>query len=604
MIAPSELQPLLMVLRQALEHCAQSQNDILVSNIHPELAELAALLNKLFQQNQNQTHEYQHQKYFFDSILEQMPMVLFAKDPQNNFRYIKFNKQAESVFGFKREVAVGKTDYDFFPKKEADFFRSIDEQVIREGKVIDIPAENVTNEKGTFIARTRKIPIYDASGKPIILLGLLEDITETRNAQIRLRDYAIAVEQKNRELQAAKAHAEQAHVEAETANTLKSQFLATMSHEIRTPMNAIIGMTEILLGSALDDKQKLYAKTVLSSAEALLNIINDILDVSKIEAGKLSIEHIAFDLQQSLREIATLFTFHAREKGVKLRFHYAKDLPRLVWGDPMRLRQLVQNLLSNAVKFTAQGRITLNVARLAVSDQPDILKISVQDSGIGIPGEAQQYIFDSFTQADTSTTRRFGGTGLGLSICKQLVELMQGEIHLESLVGQGSTFALHLPLQEYLPIEANTKHFELQNTVKAPLWNDRRFQGFQILLVEDSRVNRMMTEAMLDEIGLKIDMAEDGQQAILAAQRKNYDLILMDIQMPVMDGYEATKQLCQLMQERVIPSCPIVALTANAMREDEAKCYQIGMQDYLSKPVHKRDLYQTLHQWLPQPETA
>ena len=605
MIAKSDLQIILEALRQAVAADAldQHQGLILPADADPAAIEIAAVFNDLVKQMQLKAKEHKHQKYIFDSILEQMPMVLFVKDPQNDYRYTKFNTHAENVFGFKREEAIGKTDYEHFPKKEADFFRSVDEEVMREGKVVDVPAESVTNDKGTFIARTRKIPIYDDSGKPLILLGLLEDITEVRNSQIRLRDYAIAVEQKNRELEAAKVHAERAHEEAEAANNLKSQFLATMSHEIRTPMNAVIGMSEVLLGTELDDKQKLYARTVLSSAESLLNIINDVLDVSKIEAGKLSIEHIAFDLEKLLREIATLFTFHAREKNVKFYFDYAAGLPRQIWGDPIRIRQLVQNLLSNAVKFTAQGEIKL---KAELTGQSKTFRISVDDTGIGIPVEAQSYIFDTFMQADTSTTRQFGGTGLGLSICKQLTELLQGEMGVESIVGQGSKFWIDLPLIEnwQTSLDASFQSFGLQNTAQTPLWNDTRFAGFQILLVEDSRVNRMMTEAMLSDIGLQIDMAEDGQQAVLAAQQKKYDLILMDIQMPVMDGYQATQELCQLMRAQKIVACPIVALTANAMKEDEARCYQVGMQDYLSKPVHKAQLFQTLHQWLPQPATA
>lgn len=374
------------------------------------------------------------------------------------------------------------------------------------------------------------------------------------------------------------------------ATQAKSQFLANMSHEIRTPMNAMIGMLSLLQDAPLPEKDRTYLETAISSSNTLLNVIDGILDFSKIEAGKLTLENIDFNLCQLIREVTALFINSAQQKQLALNCQIAANTHCQVHGDPTRLRQILYNLVSNAVKFTPAGQITLRVDVGHTSHQGQMLHFTVADTGIGIADKDVPALFQPFTQLDGSTTRKYGGTGLGLVVCKQLVELMGGKIGLESSLGKGTRFWFRL----FLPTGPNCSATipPMQQLSQRP--STKRLQG-KILVVDDDPVNQTVASAMLETVGLQAETAMNGQQAVEMALKKPYDLILMDCQMPEMDGYQATKRIRQLQSSS---RSVIIGITANAMAEDKRKCIASGMDDYLPKPIDLDTFTRLLEQWL------
>jgi signal transduction histidine kinase/CheY-like chemotaxis protein/HPt (histidine-containing phosphotransfer) domain-containing protein len=395
-------------------------------------------------------------------------------------------------------------------------------------------------------------------------------------------------------------------LKAQEASTTKSQFLASMSHEIRTPMNGVIGMLNLLDNEPLTAKQKRYTQVAKSSADSLLNLINDILDVSKIEAGKLNIEMIDFDIHHLFSDFATSMSHRIQNPNLKLIVDIDDLQETIVQGDPGRIRQILTNLVGNAIKFTQQGSITVTAKLTPTLTEGDLndelmLHCDIQDTGIGIAKDKLNQLFDLFTQADSSTTREYGGTGLGLSIVKQLCQLMRGDIEVSSEINRGSLFSFSILLQKSSTqlITDQSKDF----TSKTPI-NVSFPTGSKILLAEDNKTNQLVALGILESLNLQVDIAEDGQQAIemLKKHDSTYSVILMDCQMPVMDGFTTTHKIRSGEAGKEISDIPIIAMTANAMQGDRDKCLQAGMNGYVAKPINESVLFETLSHWLPPSE--
>ena len=380
------------------------------------------------------------------------------------------------------------------------------------------------------------------------------------------------------ELTEAKSKAETATRIAEDAMKAKQQFLSNMSHEIRTPMNAIIGFTKIILKTDLSVKQKEYLDAIKASSDGLLVLINDILDLAKVDAGKMTFEQAPFKMEFSISTMHQVFDLKIKEKNLNLVKEYDNKIPVVLIGDSVRLHQILLNLLSNAIKFTAEGKITVTVRLLSEDDDKAVIEFAIADTGTGIPEDKLESIFENFQQATSSTSSTFGGTGLGLAICKQLVEKQGGTISVKSKVNEGSTFSFTLIFQK-----TNGESEKEIGAVKL----DREIKDIKILVVEDIKLNQLLMRTILDDFKFKYDIADNGKIAIEKLQTETYDIILMDLQMPVMNGFEATAYIRNTMNSKI----PIIALTADVTKVDVETCKAVGMNDYVSKPLDERVLY-------------
>lgn len=687
-----------------------------------ELMQLALSLTTKW--NVARLHERQHKELQtseerFRALVETTNDWVWEVDRDGRFTYS--SPACENIYGYRAAELLGKSLFETVvpPQKAAAFHTFFDQCLRNNSPFHGVERQGITKDGTSICLETTGVPVLDGQGQVIGCRGIERNITRRKKAERALL---------------------QAKTEAEAASRAKSDFLATMSHEIRTPMNGIIGMTDLLLDTQLTPDQQDFVTTIHSSAESLLFIINDILDLSKIEAGKMSVEAIPFDLALTVEKIAAQLAAKAQEKGLEFIVRYAPEAPRQIIGDPARTRQVLLNLLSNAIKFTTRGHVLLSVEHDDANPASG-LRISVTDTGIGIPADKLDHVFETFTQADSSTTRQYGGTGLGLAISKLLARLLGGTLSVRSAAGQGSTFWFNLPaspgdhkttpltsgapddlsglrvlvadrnslsrnvlleqlkswnifhsgaesLDDALDIlrtaaaEGAFYHVALfdqelpgfdhqrlhrgisdnsslqgvslillcdvaQRTghqcppetkyaacltkpvrqsqllnVLATIWHSltddapqsalagqeeplhqqaqasKHFRA-RILLAEDNLVNQKVALRMLEKFGCQVDVAANGQLALEMLPLNSYDLVFMDCQMPIMDGFNATAAIRKLPEP--FQSIPIVALTANAMAGDRERCLAAGMDDYISKPVKANDLAVVLERWLSQP---
>jgi signal transduction histidine kinase/DNA-binding response OmpR family regulator len=489
---------------------------------------------------------FAYHKVIYDNVKE-------ASDVE----FIMVNDAYEKMFRINKEDVIGETYSKVFPFDSDMVVRNnrIFKEVLEEGKSVYLEEEYLHAFNRWF-----SIAMYSPENDYIAIV--ITDINQKKCAEL--------------ELQKAKE-------QAIAANKSKSEFLANMSHEIRTPLNGIVGMIDLTLLGKLNKEQKENIYTAKSCAGSLLKIINDILDFSKMEAGKLNLENIDFDIRELLDSITKAHNVGASEKGIELVYAFSSNIPPYLNGDPNRLQQILNNLISNAIKFTSSGEVTISLKKTLISDNDIEIEFSVSDTGIGISSENMDKLFKSFSQVDSSFTRKAGGTGLGLAISKQLVEIMGGEMWAESKKGKGSTFYFRMSFKMgNMPEKKMVEIQEVKNVQNT----------IDILLVEDDSVNQIVLSRILKEKGYRFDIANNGLEALAAYEKKTYDAILMDIQMPLMDGIEATKRIRK--REGLNRHTPIIALTAFALQGDRESFLSLGMDDYISKPVKMEDLFQII----------
>jgi len=519
------------------------------------------------------------------SLIEASRDPLFTISPTG--KITDMNEATVRVMGVPRAKLIGTDFFDYFtkPAKAREGYQ----QVFAKGFVVDYPL-TILDHKLTDVLFNGSV-YKDDQGNVLGAVVVARDITEQKRIEKELIEAKVFAELATSIAEEAKAKAESATILAKDAVKAKQQFLSNMSHEIRTPMNAIIGFTKVVLKTDLTAKQKEYLTAIKISGDALIVLINDILDLAKVDAGKMTFEETPFKLAVSISAMLHLFEPKIEEKNLVLVKEYDPRIPEVLVGDPVRLHQIILNLVSNAVKFTSRGRITVSVRLLEEDEETARIEFAISDTGIGITATKIQNIFDNFQQATSDTSRLFGGTGLGLAIVKQLVEPQGGTIHVKSKIDEGSSFSFSLPFKK----TKEKAEFEADIVEQ-----DAEIKNISVLVVEDIALNQLLMKTLLDDFGFERDIAANGKIAVEKLQAKHYDIILMDLQMPEMNGFEATEYIRNVMNSKI----PIIALTADVTTVDLAKCKAVGMNDYIAKPVDERLLYSKIVSLVNKPGPA
>ncbi|NML20115.1 PAS domain S-box protein [Pseudoflavitalea sp. G-6-1-2] len=514
--------------------------------------------------------EKNEQQFRIQAILDNTPLVIYIKDLEG--RYTLVNKQFKEVFKVTDEQVIGKTleEIDNHQNPGAgDRYKGADLEVIHTGRPVEL--EDVLKlDDGVHHLLTIKFPLFDKYNEIFGVSGFMKDISE----MVRYREALI-----------------EARKAAESAEMLQEQFLANMSHEIRTPMNGIIGMSNLLIQTPLQHHQKEYLEIIRASSENLMVLINDILDLSKIKAGKISMEQIAFDIDTIIQPLIATFELKASEKNIGFSVSLYPDVPRFLIGDPYRLNQVLNNLLSNAFKFTEKGFVTMEVSLHQQDDERAWVLLRISDSGIGIKDEQLNYIFESFAQAASDTTRKYGGTGLGLAITKKLVEIQEGNITVTSQPNAGTTFNVIIPYG--IADEAQVKQTYRPDVMASDLTH--AFSGKRVLIVEDNEVNQRVLQLNLQKYNIHVSIVGDGSAAVdWLSNHRDIDLVFMDLHMPVMDGLQATTCI----RKDLGLTLPVVMLTAAAQKSEQQKCLDAGADAYITKPISQQELFNCLEKYL------
>ncbi|MBA0884636.1 PAS domain S-box protein [Flavobacterium undicola] len=508
------------------------------------------------------------------SLIEASRDPLVTISPEG--KITDMNEATVIITGMTREELIGSDFFDYFTDQQ--MAREVYQEVFKKGSVADAPL-TLRNINGKLTDVLFNGSVYKDDNENVLgVVIVARDVTDQKRFATELIEARIFAELATEIAEEEKRNAQAATLIAENAVKAKQQFLSNMSHEIRTPMNAIIGFTKVVLKTDLTDKQKEYLSAIKMSGDALIVLINDILDLAKVDAGKMTFEQVPFKLSVSISAMLHIFETKIQEKNLELVTEYDANIPKVLLGDPVRLHQIILNLVSNAIKFTSKGRITVSVLLLNEDEESVTVKFAIADTGIGIEEAKIDTIFDDFQQATSGTSRLYGGTGLGLAIVKQLVEPQGGTVSVKSKIGEGSTFSFVLRfLKTNVDAEQETEIIELDTEVKS----------IKVLVVEDMPLNQLLMKTLLEDFGFERDIAENGKIAIEKLQEESYDVILMDLQMPVMNGFDATEYIRNTLKLDI----PIIALTADVTTVDLAKCKAVGMDDYIAKPVNERLLY-------------
>jgi PAS domain S-box-containing protein len=508
-----------------------------------------------------------YEKNQLKTFIEYTPVAIAMLDM--DMRYISVSKVWKTTYKLEEQHVIGKSYDELFPEITAGYWKAHYERCLA--------GEIVRNDEDSFIRSDGSVewlkweirPWYEDKETIGGLVMFTEIITEQKEVKEEL-------------------------IRAEQAAIAKANFLSTMSHEIRTPMNAVLGFTTILLQNAREDQIE-HLKLIKYSGDNLLVLINDILDFSKIEAGKIDFEKVDFNIKELIYNIQGALLEKARNKGVLLKVRLDDKLPEMLMGDSVRLGQILTNLASNAVKFTERGKVIISASVVSQSKESKSMNIvfKVKDTGIGIPKDKQEFIFESFTQASSETSRKYGGTGLGLAISKRLIELQGSSIQLDSELGKGSSFSFNLNMDISTPYLVSTPYVEA-NESKQPNIQEKTLKGLRILIVDDNKINVLLVKQFFKLWDIESDKAENGLIAVEKVKKKDYDLVLMDLQMPEMDGYDATRAIRKLKGKKY-QALPIIALTASAVGDVKADVLKSGMNDYISKPFNPETLFNKIN---------